>query len=300
MKHSFNISNILVPLDFSGSSMKALQAATELAQKFKANIHLLHIVNPRTTVLPSLNEVVNTSNFKDEIGHHLNEIAEKNIAPFNIEYQTEIRDGSVAKEIVGSASDKNCDIIVMGTHGLSGVEEFFIGSQAYRVVTAATCPVLTIQENSKHERIEKIALPIDSTAHTRDKVTETIAMAKMYDAKVYLAGLITEDHEEEEAIFKLKMKQIEDILSAENIPFDSKVIYGDDIAEMTNNFSQAIGADLLIIMTEQEASTGLFVGPHAQRIINQSRIPVLSVTPIGTIKGFSQDDLAGGYRPFYV
>ena len=69
---------------------------------------------------------------------------------------------------------------------------------------------------------------------------------------------------------------------------------------MTNNFSQVIGADLIAIMTEQEASTGLFVGNYAQRIINHSRIPVLSVTPIGVVKGFSQSDLGGSFRPFFT
>jgi hypothetical protein len=52
-------------------------------------------------------------------------------------------------------------------------------------------------------------------------------------------------------------------------------------------------------MTEQEARTGLFMGPYAQRIVNHSRMPILSVTPIEVVKGFGQGDLGGSYTsPF--
>ena len=107
--------------------------------------------------------------------------------------------------------------------------------------------------------------------------------------------MITEEHEDEKRIFNAKIKQVEDHFTHNEVEFEANILHGNDITEMTHSYAQTIGADLIAIMTEQEASTGLFVGPHAQRIVNHSRIPVLSVTPIATLDLTSQ----GNIRPFH-
>ena len=63
-------------------------------------------------------------------------------------------------------------------------------------------------------------------------------------------------------------------------------------------FAKKVNGDLVAIMTDQENYTGFFVGEYAQQVVNHSKIPVLSVTPLGIIKGFSQDQLGGESNPF--
>ncbi len=196
-----------------------------------------------------------------------------------------------------TAEEVKADMIVMGTHGVSGFEEFFLGSVAYRTVTSSTIPVLTIQTHAKKIGYDKIVMPIDSSKHTRDKASQVARFAEAFGSTVYIAALVTENHEEEEKIFNLKVKQVEEFFDGKGIKHEKKLIHGDNIAEMTMDYSKEIGADLTVIMTEQEASTGLFVGPYAQRIVNHSSIPILSVTPIRIIKSLSQFR-GGGYRPF--
>tara|TARA_B100000508_G_C11459906_1_gene278692 strand:+ start:1938 stop:2858 length:921 start_codon:yes stop_codon:yes gene_type:complete len=302
----FKLRKILIPVDFSISSSIALEHAAELCKHFNIELHLLNVCRSiNADVLPSIsasNIYVhhNEAELKSLITEKLNELGHKLNEKYNVSYQIEVRNGNVAKEITKSADENEIDLIVMGTHGVKGFEEFFIGSNAYRVVTSAKQPVLTVQSSAKNGGYQSILLPIDSTIHTRDKVSQAALIAKAFDAKIHIVGLITEEHEEEEAIYKLKIKQIEEYLEGKGVKYNRTLMHGEDIADMTLNFAKENNVDLIVMMTEQEASTGLFVGPYAQRIVNHSKTPVLSVTPIQIIDSFSRGELGGDYRPFHI
>jgi len=306
MYKPFELRKILIPIDFSVTSSIALEHAAELCKHFNIDLHLLNVFNNiNADVLPSISASTiyahpNVSELKSTITEKLDELGQKLNEKYNVGYQIEVRDGSVAKEITKSADENEVDLIVMGTHGVKGFEEFFMGSNAYRVVTSAKQPVLTVQSNAKNGGYQNILLPIDSTIHTRDKVSHAALIAKAFDANIHIVGLITEEHEEEEAIYKLKIKQIEDYLKSKEVSYNRTLIHGEDIADMTLNFAKENNVDLIVMMTEQEASTGLFVGPYAQRIVNHSKTPVLSITPIQIIDSFSRGELGGDYKPFHL
>lgn len=304
MKETFEVKKILIPIDFSKSSKNALEHAAQICKKFDAKLHLMHVYTSfNMSVLPNIDVVGyqrNDSETKDIITEELNNIGNDLNQKYNISYQIEVRDGSISKEIAAAAKEAKADLIVMGTHGVSGFEEFFLGSNAYRTVTASTVPVLTIQEHSKVSQYEKILVPIDSSNHTRDKISQVVSFAEIFKSKVYLVGMISEEHEEERNIFNLKIKQIEEHFDAKGIQYESEIMNVENIAESTLHYSKKIDSNLIVIMTEQEASTGLFMGPYAQRVVNHSKAPVLSVTPIGVLQSFSQGQLAGDYRPFNI
>lgn len=295
MKHSYEINKILVPIDFSDASIEALDHASVIAKKVGAGIHLLHVMHVSAHIFPNFEEDLDVNRLKDKLREEIGKIGSACADKHNLNVDTELSEGTIARTIVERSRAIKANLIVMGTHGSSGFEEFFIGSNASKVVTAATCPVLTIRKGTKVSSYAKIALPVDSSNHTRDKVSEAAKIAELFNSTIHMVALITENHEDEKAIFNLKLKQIQEYLDNKGIQHESKELHGEDVAEMTNNFAQMIGADLIVIMTEQEASTGLFVGPHAQRIVNHSRIPVLSVTPIESLDLTSQ----GNMRPFH-
>src|SRR5690606_26810262 len=108
---------------------------------------------------------------------------------------------------------------------------------------------------------------------------------------ISIKALITPDYEDQKNIFNLKVQQTEEYFANQGVKFTSEFIHGEDIGEMTINTAKSEKADMIIIMTEQEASTGLFMGKYAQRIVNHSKVPVLSVTPLGVIQSFSQENL---------
>lgn len=296
MKHTYKINKILVPIDFSESSENTLNHAIAIAKKSNSELILVHVLGVSSHVFPNLTEESNTSSLlMEKVDHEMSSLLKELKSTNNIEVSGQIVEGSPSVGIVEVAESRACDLIVMGTHGVSGFQEFFMGSVAYRVVNSSKCPVLTINQTAKVNDYGTILVPIDSSMHTKDKVSEVTTLAKLFNSKVKVVGLVTEDHQDEEKFHRAKIKQVEEHFSVNGIEFESKIIHGEDLTEMLNSYAQAVDADLIAIMTEQEASTGLFVGPHAQRIVNHFRIPVLSVTPITTLDLTSQ----GNIRPFH-
>jgi nucleotide-binding universal stress UspA family protein len=301
MKHQFQVNKILIPIDFSKTSKLALEHAAHLCKAFNSELHLVHIYKTSTIdVLPNLTatsaSIPNYEGLKDMVIEELDELGKKFSEKFNVGYNIEVKTGSVSKGILETAKDCGADLIVMGTHGVSGFEEFFLGSNAYRVVTSSTIPVLTVQEQADRMGFENLVLPIDSSQHTRDKVSEVVALAEKFGSKVFIAQLVRE--EDDNAIMNLKVKQVEEHLEHKNIAFETTVLHNDNIAKATLDFAKKVEGDLIAIMTDQENYTGFFVGEYAQQIVNHSKIPVLSITPLGIVKGFSQNQLGGASNPF--
>ncbi|MEX2380384.1 MAG: universal stress protein [Vicingaceae bacterium] len=298
MKEKFEVNKILIPIDFSKTSKVALDHAANLCSKFKSELYLLHVfTSSNIEVFPNLDMARNFDNVKNAVSKEIESIANEFREKYGVKVNAEIKDGSISKEIVNTAEEVEADMIVMGTHGVSGFEEFFLGSNAYRVVTSSTVPVFTIQEGSKKTGYERILLPIDNSQHSRDKVAEAAYFAKAFGAKIFIAALVDEEGEEDKNKLNLKIKQVEDYLYNNDVDFDRTFLHGDDVADMTMEYAEKIEADLIFIMTEQEAATGLFVGPYAQRIVNHCKVPVISVTPLGILSD-TQNQLKASFRPF--
>lgn len=298
MKEKFEVNKILVPIDFSNTSKVALKHAANLCSKFKSELYLLHVfTTSNIDVFPNLDMSRDYDNVKKAVSKEIETVANDFREKYGVQVNAEIKDGSISREIVQTAKEVEADMIVMGTHGVSGFEEFFLGSNAYRVVTSSSIPVFTIQEKSDKVAYERILLPIDHSQHSLDKVAEAAFFAKAFGSKIYIAGLVNQEGEESKNKLNLKIKQVEDYLFNKEIEFDRTFLHGDNVADMSMEYAEKIDADLIFIMTEQEAATGLFVGPHAQRVVNHSNVPVISVTPIGILSD-TQNALKGSFRPF--
>jgi nucleotide-binding universal stress UspA family protein len=142
------IHRILVPIDFSAHSRNALRCAIPLARQFRASIHLVYVVEP--TVYPAdlgFGQVVYPT-FEEELGtkgaSELENIITEEIGGA-VSATSEVRTGKPHQEILREASEKDIDLIVIATHGHTGVEHMLFGSTAERIVRNAPCPVLTIR-----------------------------------------------------------------------------------------------------------------------------------------------------------
>jgi nucleotide-binding universal stress UspA family protein len=278
---NFKITHILTPVDFSETSMQALDHAIFMAKIFKSKLSLVHVIEPlrfadEFTAMAMLDTTIDKA-----IAKKFDELA--NLVHLNhgiIKPETILKEGNISDTIVETAENINADIIVMGTHGTSGWAEFFIGSNTYKVVTQATCPVLSVQHHASKNGFRKIVLPIDDSIPSRQKVAHAVEFAKHYGAIVHVVGLITVDEPEIHKKFDVMMKQVNEYLHKHDVPFENTILVGSNIAKMVMKYANDIEADLIIIMTEQEESvTGFIVGPYAQQVVNHSHIPVLSITP---------------------
>ena len=137
---------ILCPTDFSEPSYRALNAASELSLHFSAALVLVHVV-PLVIDIPTSADFYTPLDVKTAKAHakeELQAVVEKRISD-KVRIHTKVVVGDPGDEIVKMAADDYADIIVIGTHGLTGWRRFIFGSVAEKVVRLASCPVLTIQ-----------------------------------------------------------------------------------------------------------------------------------------------------------
>jgi len=191
-----------------------------------------------------------------------------------------IKKGKVYREVVNQAQAFEDTTIICSTHGASGFEEFFIGSNAFKIITATECPVITIRHGSVPHEIKKIVMPIDITSDTRQKVPITTEIAKAFGAEVHVVAVSSNQSDEIEIKLNAFTKQVCDYLKDYDVPFKTAKLNGDNITEIAIEYALDVNADLICIMTEQSFSLSNFVlGTYAQQMLSKSPIPVLSVTP---------------------
>lgn len=144
----FTVTSLLVPIDFSENSLRALALAKEVARGSQATLHLLHVVEP--VVYPADWSYAQVG-FAD-IEQELADTSQKELEALattltgkGFSVQTATRRGRASDEICTYAVESGISIIAIGTHGRSGFEHFLFGSTTERVLRKAPCPVLSVR-----------------------------------------------------------------------------------------------------------------------------------------------------------
>lgn len=145
------IRSILVPIDFSEPSIKALKYAAAFARHFGAKLTLLNVVEPAGTpdfiaAFPLVMENEQLTTLAEE---HLRKLPSRyNLSPKLVE-KTLVRSGAAFNEIAAAARSLRTDLIIIATHGHTGLKHLVLGSTAERVVRHAPCPVFVVRENER-------------------------------------------------------------------------------------------------------------------------------------------------------
>ncbi len=145
---------ILVCTDFSENFEPARQCTIEYAKAFKAELIFLHVVNSRLLGYPTFEDRIPVDmallqqNIEEGVDQELEALVKQSKAELG-QVQAFFRTGAPAEEIVRFANEQAVDLIVMGTHGWTGLRHLVLGSTAENVVRTATCPVLTVRSAAK-------------------------------------------------------------------------------------------------------------------------------------------------------
>ncbi|MDO8999104.1 MAG: universal stress protein [Bacteroidota bacterium] len=281
----FNSSKILIPVDFSETSLLAIKHGAFTAQLTQGNVYLLHVINilyfSQEMFLPNISVHAQTD-FEKIAQERLLQLAEEVKEEYGVEVECITKIGSPNREITDVAKEIEATLIVMGTHGYSALEELVIGSTALKVITKAPCPTMAMNSDANHKGYNKIVLPIDTSAHTRQKVNYSIELAKKFSASLHVIGLLGSDEESEKPSMELILHQIEGFAKKANV-----VSHNDLISKVKNratatiDYVNKINADLIVIMTDQEAElSGFFLGPYSQQVIHLSKVPVICIRPV--------------------
>jgi len=146
------IQKILVPIDFSDYSKKALQYSIDFAKQFNAEIILVYVIEPLMYPADlSMGQMVipqSTVNLSEKSKIEL-ELLAKNEIGDQLNFDVIVKTGKPFIEIIETASETDSDLIIISTHGHTGVEHLLFGSTSEKVVRKAPCPVLTLREPIK-------------------------------------------------------------------------------------------------------------------------------------------------------
>jgi nucleotide-binding universal stress UspA family protein len=255
--------HILVPFDGSSSSRVALNMAMSLSKRFQSKITAVYV--KRT------DDDKKASQVSDEL------------KSLSAEHEVEMTflqpTGKMFKEVVRTVEQVEAGLVIMGTHGVSGFEEFWIGSNAFRVVSSSPVPVITMQEDFDRRGFKKILAPIDQSKETRQKVPHLAQIAKVFGADIHLLGATKYTDADSHATVKRYLEQSKELLEKQELKVESSYILGQNIAKSTLEAAEEFDVDLTIMMSESEPSSGLFMGSNAQQVVNRSGTPVLTLHP---------------------
>jgi nucleotide-binding universal stress UspA family protein len=281
----FNITKILIPVDFSDTSLLAIKHGAYMAQITKSSLHLLHVINAhyvsQDIFLPVVN-IQDQSKIEKVASDKLAQLVSDVKAEFGVTAQTIIKVGPPSNEISKVAKEIKASLIVMGTHGYSPIEELVIGSTALKVITKSPCPTMAMSgRGAGHIGYKKILIPIDTSGNSRQKVNYTLELASKFGSSVHAIALLTGNEESEKPAMELILHQIEKLAREKGVNYQSEVITGvKNRATATVHEIEKTGADLAIIMTDQDAElSGFFLGPYSQQVIHLSKVPVIAVKP---------------------
>ncbi len=280
----FHSSKILIPIDFSETSYLAIKHGAFTAQLTKGEVYLLHVINAQYTTtnmfLPII-QIENQNDFEKKIEEKLLQLAQDIKKEYGVTVQCILKTGNPSREITNVAKEIKASLIVMGTHGYSPLEELVIGSTALKTLNHSLCPTMAMSSEATHKGYNKVLLPIDTSAHTRQKVNYTLELAQQFSASVHAVALLHTKEEIEKPKIELILHQIEKLAKEKNVPFHSDVLSDvKNTATTTVNYAEKIDADLIVIMTDQDAElSGFFLGPYAQQVIHLSKVPVIAIKP---------------------
>lgn len=271
---------ILVPYDFSKVSEHALDFACQIAEKVDSEIMLINVIEHPTAdsfktlgiqdvepmeqlyikkmyeiVQNKLNEVVTAAKYADE------------------KITTKIQLGNPFNTIIDQIVEEKMSLLVVGTDGSEGLNEFFVGSNAEKIVRKASCPVITVQDECKLEPINNIVFASDFQNSNEDFIAQVKDLQKTFDAKLSVVKINTPASFTSTRHDTKQMQEFVEKHSIENCSIDIYNYKNEEDGII--RYAEDISADMIALGTHQRKGVGHFLaGSIAEDVVNHSQFPV--------------------------
>jgi len=269
---------IIVPWDFTHVAESALAHAVKIGRMVGNDICLLHIVDPGIKVKA-----------EGEKKTLLNHLAAENSRKYNINIISQVSKGSIFTAIAEFANSKEANLVVMGTHGMKGMQKL-TGSWALKVIVKSKVPFIVVQEPpADQDRYHNIVFPIDFRIENKEKMSMAIFMGKYFDSKVHILKTATTDKSLSNKVNR-NLNFAVKYLIQNNVEYEIHEVPRGKTAQHTIDFAQSIKADLILVVTTKSITfADYMVGAPEQYIIaNSSKIPVCCVNPKSSFASTSQ------------
>jgi len=300
---ALRFARILVPLDFSSTATDALRFVLSMARETGARVDLLHVIPPLALPAETSHLPEGWSRYEDERRHEaeqqLEALAAAETGP-DVRTGVIVRVGDPATVIVDTARTRRSDLVVVSTHGRSGLSRFFLGSTAEAVVRRAPCPVLTVRRRvlartvaaakPTSEQINRILVPVDFSAPSRTAVRHAAAFAQRFGASLRLLHVVRRVEVPARLALEARRLQAAVYLDGEErlaawaervVPNGVAVKHVVAVGEpydVITGMARREKLDLIVISTHGHTGLNrLFLGSTAERIVRHAACPVLVI-----------------------
>ncbi|MFY7988505.1 MAG: universal stress protein [Flavobacterium sp.] len=268
---------ILVPTDFSQHAEYALKVAAQIAKKNNGEIFILHMLE-----LPSAgNDAITSSHEIPELMFFKNAAISRIDDLMNASYLDGIKVSRIIQfemafeGIIKNGDTHNIDLIVMGSHGASGFQEMFIGSNTEKVVRNSSVPVLVIKREEDNFNANKFVFASDFLDEIKKPFEKVVEFANNFNAHLYLVNINTPNNFKST---KVAQKQMDEFVAEFKINNYSTHIYNDvNVEKGILHFAKSIDADIIGMSTHgRKGLSHFFNGSISEDLVNHAKRPVIT------------------------
>lgn len=276
-KKTIVMKNILVPCDFSKPAKEAFKMAIDIAAKSNGNVTVLHVIYISTIYDP--NFIGESVTYSQQFFTSMEEEAKRAFAEMQKQYdknqisKLEVVVGGLFESIDRLTTEKQIDLVVIGTSGSSGVEEILIGSNTEKVVRFSKTPVLAVRKASETNSIKNILLPTTGGLDQSDFIAHVKKLQAFFNAKLHILHINTASNFMRDAEGHEIMKEFVKHYRLENYELHFKSYRSEE--EGIIDFAGSRQMDLIAMATHSRKGLAhLFVGSITENIVNRIPTPV--------------------------
>jgi len=269
------MTNFIVPIDFSVDSQKGLEWAILFSKKKKINIQMVYVLTNSSNFQPSVEELEQkyaAAHFKKLVKEFGPALGNQSTLKYII------KKGKVYREVVNQVNSYKDAVISASTHGASGFEELFIGSNALKIMAATEQPVFTLRTTIPG-KVKKIVVPIKLHRDTRQKAPLVADLAELFGAELHVITISTRNNKKDLARLESYSNQVINYFKARELQTVAKILVGESLPNLTCNYAEAVDADLITIMSSAIDKWNVVFGSYAQQMLRTATVPLLSITP---------------------
>ncbi|HEY5750727.1 MAG TPA: universal stress protein [Chryseolinea sp.] len=265
---------ILVPCDFSKPAINAFRFALDIAFQSGGSVHLVNVIE-----LPVLHDTVimPVLNFEQKLLDDLKENGEKSFAKITEKYKsnevavkTVVEFGSVHAKIQDYIVEQGIDLVVMGSHGASGAREFFIGSNAERIVRNSTAPVLVLKDYFKGP-IKNIVFPNTLDTENQEDLTMRVkALQNFFGSNLHIVWVNTPLNFTSDDVTLKRLEAFAKRFMLKN--YTLNIFNHTDTEQGILHFANRVGGDLIAMATHgRRGVSHLIYGSLAEDVVNHTK-----------------------------
>jgi nucleotide-binding universal stress UspA family protein len=279
-----HLNKLLIAVDFSKCSEKALRFAAEWSAIYGSKISVLHVMND---ALP-LGDILNKGQAEE-----LRNTMEHNVRVFikDIFDETEdveilIEKGKVYERITETAKAIKADVILMGANGSAEKNSNYVGSNTMRTMRTCNTPVIVISQQTRILAIESVIFPVDLSKDYLPKLRWGNSFDQINQKiRVHLLSVLKDHDEFLVNRMAQQLTNAKEEFENRNIPHTAEMIKctgaNDSISQVITDYAEKLESSMIFILTQPESSfTPFYVSSMLQEIIALSHVPVMAVNPV--------------------